>query len=82
MGTHFSDGGEGTCFWPSRGCIPPPFPPCPCVGSPQTKGYLSHSRGEPTKESHLLNITTIKRVYFIGVKYRYMYYSKVKHMCL
>ena len=32
MGTHFSGAGEGTCFWPSGGVHPPPFPPpCPCV---------------------------------------------------
>ncbi len=27
MGTHFSGAGEGTCFWPSGGVHPPPFPP-------------------------------------------------------
>ena len=32
MGTHFSASEEGTCFWPTGGCITTPSPPLPMCG--------------------------------------------------
>ncbi len=78
--------GRGLVFGPQGGTSPPFPPPSPPahVWVALNRRAIYRTHGASPQRSHICceYTTTIKRVYFIGVKYRYMYYSKVKHMCL